>query len=172
MRTGTATMKWESCWPLPEREAGYNYGAAAPQRAPLTKAGGIKTRAFYAPTSRYGTARELKDDKPSPPGVALAYFRFCSGAFRGGRLRPGPFDGTPFMSTPIPPWGSVNGAAANFMHSPGGGAQLFAILQPAIAGGIPPGRPADGCHPAASSTGRGGRRGVNGNRGGQHFSGR
>ena len=103
------------------KEAGYNYVELLPlSEHPCDESWGYQNTGFYAPTSRYGTARELKKmiNHLHREGIGVL-LDFVPVHFAVDAYGLGLFDGTPLYEYPHPAVGVSEWGSYNFMHSRG-----------------------------------------------------
>lgn len=103
------------------KEAGYNYVELLPlSEHPCDESWGYQNTGFYAPTSRYGTARELTEmiNHLHREGIGVL-LDFVPVHFAVDAYGLGLFDGTPLYEYPHPAVGVSEWGSYNFMHSRG-----------------------------------------------------
>ena len=130
------------------KKAGYNYLELMPlAEYPSDDSWGYQGTGFFGPTSRYGTADQLKAFvnacHQNGIGVILDFVpvHFAVDDYALAR-----YDGTALYEYPHSAVGQSEWGSCNFMHSRGRGPQLPPVGGRLLAHRVPHGRPADGRH--------------------------
>ena len=121
------------------KECGYNYVEFLPlSEHPCDESWGYQITGFYAPTSRYGTARELMMliDRLHQAGIGVI-LDFVPAHFAVDDYGLARYDGTRPLRVSPPGCGGQRVGEPQLHALPRGGALFPPVLRPVLAGGVP-----------------------------------